>query len=64
LLRFSQEQTSGSYPDFDSLMIESVRTSEMPVRFNVTTRRYIPEDSKLGAFSPQPYTTNLYDPIL
>jgi hypothetical protein len=29
------------------LMMEPVRTSETSVHFNVTTRRYIPEDSKL-----------------
>jgi hypothetical protein len=29
------------------LMMEAVRTSETSVNFNVTTRRYIPEDSKL-----------------
>jgi hypothetical protein len=28
-------------------LIEAVRTSETSVNFNVTTRRYIPEDSKL-----------------
>jgi hypothetical protein len=28
-------------------MIEAVRTSETSVNFNVTKRRYIPEDSKL-----------------
>jgi hypothetical protein len=28
-------------------MIEAVRTSETSVNLNVTTRRYIPEDSKL-----------------
>jgi hypothetical protein len=28
-------------------MMKAVRTSETPVNFNVTTRRYIPEDSKL-----------------
>jgi hypothetical protein len=28
-------------------MMEAVRTSETSVNFNVTTRRYIPEDSKL-----------------
>jgi hypothetical protein len=28
-------------------MLEAVRTSETSVNFNVTTRRYIPEDSKL-----------------
>jgi hypothetical protein len=27
--------------------MEAVRTSETSVNFNVTTRRYIPEDSKL-----------------
>jgi hypothetical protein len=27
--------------------MEAVRTSEMSVNFNMTTRRYIPEDSKL-----------------
>jgi hypothetical protein len=30
-----------------ALMIEAVHTSETSVNFNVTTRRYIPEDSKL-----------------
>jgi hypothetical protein len=29
------------------LMMEAVRTSEMSVNFDVTTRRYIPEDSEL-----------------
>jgi hypothetical protein len=28
-------------------MMEAVRTSETSVHFNVATRRYIPEDSKL-----------------
>jgi hypothetical protein len=28
-------------------MMETVCTSETPVHFNVTTRRYIPEDSEL-----------------
>jgi hypothetical protein len=28
-------------------MMEAVHTSETSVNFNVTTRRYIPEDSKL-----------------
>jgi hypothetical protein len=28
-------------------MMEAVRTSETSVNFSVTTRRYIPEDSKL-----------------
>jgi hypothetical protein len=30
-----------------ALMVETVRTSELLVNFNVTTRRYIPQDSKL-----------------
>jgi hypothetical protein len=30
-----------------ALMMETVRTSETSVNFNVTTRRYIPGDSKL-----------------
>jgi hypothetical protein len=30
-----------------ALMEEAVRTSETSVNFNVTTRHYIPEDSKL-----------------
>jgi len=28
-------------------MMKAVRTSETSIRFNVTTRRYISEDSKL-----------------
>jgi hypothetical protein len=35
----------GVFPS-DFPMMEAVRTSETPVNFNVTTRRYIPEDSK------------------
>jgi hypothetical protein len=31
-----------------ALMIEAVRTSETTVKFNVTTWRYIPDDSKLN----------------
>jgi hypothetical protein len=30
-------------------MMEAVHTSETSVHFNVTARRYIPEDSKLHA---------------
>jgi hypothetical protein len=33
--------------NFIALMMEAVRISETTVTFNVTTRRYIPEDSKL-----------------
>jgi hypothetical protein len=32
-------------------MMEAVRTSETSVNFNVTTRRYIPEESKLHSLS-------------
>jgi hypothetical protein len=32
---------------FIALMMEAVRTSEKSVNFNVTTRHYISEDSKL-----------------
>jgi hypothetical protein len=32
---------------FNDVMMEAVRTSETTVNFNVTTQRYIPEDSKL-----------------
>jgi hypothetical protein len=35
---------------FIALMMEAVRTSETSVNFNVTTRRYISEDSKLRNF--------------
>jgi hypothetical protein len=31
-----------------ALMMEVLRTSETSVNFNVTTRRYIPDDSKLN----------------
>jgi hypothetical protein len=31
-----------------ALMMKAVRSSKMSVNFNVTTRRYIPEDSKLA----------------
>jgi hypothetical protein len=34
-----------------ALMIEAVRTSETSAKFNVTTRRYIPEDSKLYKYN-------------
>jgi hypothetical protein len=33
--------------EFINLMLEAVSTSETSVNVNVTTRRYIPEDSKL-----------------
>jgi hypothetical protein len=33
------------YSGIIALMMEAVRTSETSVNFNVTTRRYIPEDS-------------------
>jgi hypothetical protein len=33
--------------EFINLIMEAVSTSETSVNFNVNTRRYIPEDSKL-----------------
>jgi hypothetical protein len=36
--------------DFIALMMEAVRTSETSLKFNATTRRYIPDDSKLQNF--------------
>jgi hypothetical protein len=48
---------------FIDLMMEAVRTSETSVNFNVTTRRYIPEDSKLNVRSREnlkSHTVNLY----
>jgi hypothetical protein len=33
---------------FIALMMEAVHTSESSINFNVTTRRYIPEDFKLN----------------
>jgi hypothetical protein len=33
-------------------MIEAVRTSETSVYYNVTTRRYIPEDPKTSYSTP------------
>jgi hypothetical protein len=35
------------YLHHKALMMDAVRTSETSVKFNMTTRRYIPEDSKL-----------------
>jgi hypothetical protein len=32
---------------FLALLMDAVRASETSMRFNVTTRRYIPQDSKL-----------------
>jgi hypothetical protein len=43
-----------------ALMMEAVRTSETSVNFNVTTRRYIAEDSKLHRFKYFiPYGSNV-----
>jgi hypothetical protein len=38
-----------------ALMTEAARTSETSVNFKVTTRRYIPEDSKLQSPSLRTY---------
>jgi hypothetical protein len=35
-----------NFPSIIALMMEAVRTSETSISFKVTTRRYIPEDSK------------------
>jgi hypothetical protein len=37
----------GAYCIIIALMMAAVRTSQTSVNFNLTTRRYIPEDSKL-----------------
>jgi hypothetical protein len=37
--------TTSSGPLISALMMEAVRTSETSVNFNVTTRRYVPQDS-------------------
>jgi hypothetical protein len=37
---------------FRALMMDAVGASETLVNFNLTTRRYIPEDSKLLVLSP------------
>jgi len=41
-----------------AVVMEAVRTSETSARFNVTTRRYITEDSKL------PHVCYMYIPLL
>jgi hypothetical protein len=46
-----------------ALIMEAVRTSETSVNFNVNTRRYIPEDSKLHVRRREnlkSHTVNLY----
>jgi hypothetical protein len=43
----SEVRTASITSAIIALIIEAVRTSETSVNFNVTTRRYIPEDSKL-----------------
>jgi hypothetical protein len=49
-------ESSGMYhrvvilKSYIALLMEAVRTSETSVYFNVTARRYIPEDSKLKTF--------------
>jgi hypothetical protein len=39
--------TDVSKDEIIALVMEAVRTSETLVNFNMTTRRYIPEDSKV-----------------
>jgi hypothetical protein len=47
LNQLSPEVSLLGYIAIIALMMEAVRTSETSVNFNVTTRRYIPEDTKL-----------------
>jgi hypothetical protein len=42
-------------------MMEAVRTSETSLNFNVTTRRYIPEESKMDVICV--YTENYTKPM-
>jgi hypothetical protein len=43
----SEVRTASIIRAIIALMMEAARTSETSVNFNVTTRRYIPKDSKL-----------------
>jgi hypothetical protein len=44
-----------------ALMMEAVRISETSVHFNVATRRYIPQDSKLQkVLSYRPYKVTVF----
>jgi hypothetical protein len=43
----SDVRTASIIRAINALMLEAVRTSETSVNFNVTTRRYNPEDSEL-----------------
>jgi hypothetical protein len=47
IIRATMEAVRRRMMIFIALMMEAERTSETPVNFNVTTRRYIPEDCKL-----------------
>jgi hypothetical protein len=51
--KFVFTEPEGSHSDRDgALMMETVSTSETSANFNVTTRRYIPEDFTEPSFSP------------
>jgi hypothetical protein len=47
MLKFTDASEVGPASISRAMMMEAVRTSETSVSFNVTTRRYIPEGSKL-----------------
>jgi hypothetical protein len=44
---YSSSNTEWEQNNIHGTNMEAVRTSETSFNFNVTTRRYIPEDSKL-----------------
>jgi hypothetical protein len=41
----SEVRTASIIKSMNAMMMEAVRTSETSVNFDVTTRRYVPEDS-------------------
>jgi hypothetical protein len=47
MLKFTDVSEVRTSSTIIALMMEAVRTSETSVNFNVTTRRYILQDSKL-----------------
>jgi hypothetical protein len=47
LTDISEVRTASIIRTINAVMMQAVRTSETSVNFNVTTRRYISDDSKL-----------------
>jgi hypothetical protein len=45
------------------MMMEVVRTSETSAKFNVTTQRYIPEDSKLHTHHRENLKSHILSPV-